>query len=293
MRIARQIGQTRGKVDGPYIRHFKLKGVRAVRAGETDHAFPVLSGFEHHGRYLDLRAEHGADLDIGFVYGFFAATGSRDLHMPDSGGIFHADAELRQLVAGRFKVQRTGSLADDCHVARAGDRDLHVAHPFFSSEDGGGNGHLLSYADDARERAEQHNGLAHEYAFLHVAVGFTVAGNDHDAYTAVVVRHLTGVLPFFPFFQQEGAGKLYDGLEAVHDCLRAFIQGVVAADAEQLLDSAAIGADHIVIQIPGIDTQCLAGVERLPGIGCAEAGKIEQALIDNRQRIGHLAAVLL
>ena len=96
-----------------------------------------------------------------------------------------------------------------------------------------------------------------------------------------------------PLLQQERAVKSHHGLEAVHDRFRTFIQSVVATDAEQLLNAAAIRTDHIVVQIPGIDTQCFAGVKRLPGIGRTEAGQVKQPFVDNRQRVGHLTTVLL
>ena len=272
MRVAQQVGQPRGEVDRLDIRHFEHKGVRTLHAGKADRPFPALSGFERHRCHLDLRTAYGTDFDIGFIYRLFTTAGSRDLHVSGSGGIFHTNAELRQFVTDRFKVQHMALLADYLHIAGAGDRDLHVSNSFFGGKDGSRNHHLLSYADNARECTEQHNRLAHEHALLRVAVSLPVSGDDHDADTAVVVRHLIGMLPFFSLFQQKRTGKLHDRLKAVHYRLRTFVQGIVAANAEQLLDAATIRADHVVVQIPGINPQCLAGVKRLPGIGGAKAG---------------------
>src|SRR5699024_9554197 len=97
-----------------------------LHARKADCPFPALSGFERHRRYLDLRTAHGADFDIGFIYGLLTAANSRDPYMSGSGGIFHADAELRRFVTDRFEMQRTACLADYLHVTGACDRDLHV-----------------------------------------------------------------------------------------------------------------------------------------------------------------------
>ena len=80
-----------------------------------------------------------------------------------------------------------------------------------------------------------------------MSISLPVSGYHHDLDTPVVIRHLIGMPGGLPLLQQERAVKSHHGLEAVHDRFRAFVQRIVAADTEQLLDTAAVSANHVVI----------------------------------------------
>ena len=126
-----------------------------------------------------------------------------------------------------------------------------------------------------------------------MSISLPVSGYHHDLDTPVIIRHLIGMPGGLPLLQQERAAKSHHGLEAVHDRFRAFVQRIVAADTEQLLDTAAVSANHVVIQIPCIHAQRFPGVKRLPRLRRTETGQVQQALIHDRQRISHLLSILL
>ena len=126
-----------------------------------------------------------------------------------------------------------------------------------------------------------------------MSISLPVSGYHHDLDTPVIIRHLIGMTGGLPLLQQEWAVKSHHGLETVHDRFRAFVQRIVAADTEQLLDTAAISANHVVIQIPCIHAQRFPGVKRLPRLRRTETGQVQQALIHDRQRVSHLLSILL
>ena len=56
----------------------------------------------------------------------------------------------------------------------------------------------------------------------------------------------------FPLLQQERALQLNHGGEAIHNSFRPFVQRIITADAEELLQSATICTYYIIINIPRI-----------------------------------------
>src|SRR3989338_4973520 len=70
---------------------------------------------------------------------------------------------------------------------------------------------------------------------------------------------------------------------------RAFaaVQVAVAANAEQLVNFPGISADHVVVNIPGGDTQRFFCVKSGPRLWCFKCREVEQTFIHNRKCIGH------
>ena len=62
---------------------------------------------------------------------------------------------------------------------------------------------------------------------------------------------------------------------------------LVAADREHPLHRRAVGADHLVVEVPGAYREGLAGVEVVPRVGRRVAGQAEEPLVHHRQRVGH------
>ena len=91
----------------------------------------------------------------------------------------------------------------------------------------------------------------------------------------------------FPLFQQERALQLNHRSETVHNSFRPFVQRIITADAEELLQSAAICTYYIIINIPRIYSQSFTGIEGRPRVGCGKIGQIQQAFIHNSQGISH------
>ena len=178
------------------------------------------------------------------------------------------------------------------HISGTGDGDIDITYPVFSSKDSGRNDHLLSYTDHTRQSAQQHDRLTYEYAFVGMPVSLTVSGYDHYFDTSVIIRHRIDMTLLLSLPQQERAFELHHRFETVDDGFRPFVQGIVATDTEQLLDASAVSTDYIVIHIPGTYAQCFTGIKGFPGFGGTEAGKVEQAFIDDSQRISHFATVL-
>ena len=94
----------------------------------------------------------------------------------------------------------------------------------------------------------------------------------------------------FPLLQQERALQLNHRSEAVHDSFRPFVQRIITADAEELLQSAAICTYYIIINIPRIYSQSFTGIEGRPRVGCGKVGQIQQTFIHDSQGISHRPA---
>ena len=200
------------------------------------------------------------------------------------------DAEADQLVAGGGEAELLRSGAGQHHGAIDLNLDGGLFHALFHGEDVHGHGQLLTGAQHPRQGSDHHQRILHGYGLFLLAIGAVVAGNEHYAHAAHVHRKLqrkhVGAL-----FQGPGGLEQHHGIEAVV-FPRLQIHFFVTADGRQRHHLGTEGADHLVVQVPGVHAQGFGFVQLAPGIGRLEASQVQQALVHDGQGIGHGFAVL-
>ena len=216
----------------------------------------------------------GAHLDAGGALGILGLHGKVD-ELVSLGGEFH--------LLGRGTGEGHGTFGLD--------GDFGLVHVVFHGEHVHRNGHLFTAAQHARQGGHQHERILHGNGLFRIAEGAVVTGDQHHAHAA----HVHGKLEFEDVRAlQEGLGRKgeHHRVEAV--VLAGIAHGIlVTADGGQRREAAAEGADHLVVEVPGVYAQGFAAVHLGPRVRSLEGGEVQQAFVHDGQGIGHGLAALL
>ena len=220
---------------------------------------------------------------------FVPAAGSGDGDVGDALGLAGLEREAQQLVSLGAEVHFLGAAAGEGTIGLEGNAGL--ADAVLHGEHVHRGLNFLAAAHYARQGGHYHQGVLHGHGLLQVAVGAVVARHQHHAHAA----HVHGKLQFQDVSALlEGAGRLeqHHGVEAV--VLAGVAHGIfITADGCQRGEGAVEGANHLVIQIPGVYAQSLIFIHPGPGVRGLEGREVQQAFVYDGQRIGHGLAVLL
>ena len=167
------------------------------------------------------------------------------------------------------------------------DGQRHVLHLRLEREDGDGQRDALLGAQHARQGGEEHQRSPHEGGLLGGAEGPVAPGHHHHAYRAHVLRDLDLVRARGLRREAEGPQEADHGREAVGAPALGGDGRLVAADREHPLHRRAVGADHVVVEVPGAHREGLARVEVVPRVRRRVAREAEEPLVHHRQRVGH------
>ena len=125
-----------------------------------------------------------------------------------------------------------------------------------------------------------------------LAVGAVVTGHHHGPHLAHVRRQGNLVIGGFIGIQRERAQELHHRREAATLLFPAIVSPVGAAQCQQLIQLCPVGPHHHVEQIPGQHAKGFATVETVVRVRGLVVGQAKQALIHQRQGVGHRLALL-
>ena len=289
MGVAHEVFEAARKVDRRNRRKLQTGRSGGFQGLDGDR-FARLEDVLFRGRDVGIRLPH-VDLDL--RGGVVAGRGRRDADLPDSGLPARLEPEGDDLFALVAEDDAPALRPDHGERFVHAHPDVGFTDPFFEGEDRDRKFDLLLRGDHAGQ------GRLHQKRFFHGdllrrgAEGAAVGRYDHHAHRPEVGRQRDLVGVGLPGAQLLGAEEPHDGFEP----LRPERSGVrllgVAADGEQLLDAAAVGADDMVEQVPRADAQRFGGVEIEVGVGRPETRQPQQSLVDQRQHVAHPPAVPL
>ena len=166
-------------------------------------------------------------------------------------------------------------------------RQLDLFHRVIGHEHGHRQVHGFPGTHDPRQGAEQRQWLGHGDVLIRLAVGAIVTGHHHGPHLAHVGRQGDLVAGLVTRFQGEGAEEFHHWREAATLFFAAIIGAVGATQGQQPVQLGTVGTDHHVEQIPGQYAQGLTAIEGPVGVRGAVVGQAQQALVHQRQGIGH------
>ncbi len=114
-----------------------------------------------------------------------------------------------------------------------------------------------------------------------------VAGHHHHPHLAHIGGQFDVVVGGLALGQLERPAETDHRREAAALLLAAIAQRVGTAQRQHLIQFAAVGAHHLIEQVPGQHAQGLALVKRLVRARRGETGDAQQPLVDHRQGVGH------
>ena len=205
-----------------------------------------------------------------------------------SGGL---QPKVHQLVAGLVKAHGPAA-AVQLHRAVGLYAHGGFPHPVLQGEDIHRDGHLFAHGQLAGQGSEHHERRLHGNGLFRLAVGALVGGHHHHAHTA----HILGQPQFH---HVRGAGSHRTGLQRQYHRIEAVVLAgaahgiLVTSDGRQRRQFSAVGANHLVVHVPGLNAQGLAAVHPAPGVRRLEGREVQQALIHQGQGISHGLAVFL
>ncbi len=85
--------------------------------------------------------------------------------------------------------------------------------------------------------------------------------------------------------QVEGAEEFHYRSEPLGLVCRPVGKALITSCCKYPVEGSSEGSENLVIKVPGLYPESLAGIEIIPGIRCPEAGDIKQALINDSQCI--------
>ena len=229
------------------------------------------------------------------VHGFAGAMlAPRGRHRDRAGAypIVGAQAQHGDLVrrSGKGHRRLTGFHAEQVIICLHGQRDL--LHRVVSDEHRYRQIHGFSRAHDPRQGTEHCQWLGHGDVLIRLAVGAIVTGHHHGPDLPHIGRQADLVSAAITRIQGEGAEEFHHRRETPPLFFAAIIGAIGAAQSQQPVQLGAVGTDHHVEQIPGEHTQSFATIEGAVGVRGAVVGEAKQALVHQRQGIGHGLALL-
>ena len=202
------------------------------------------------------------------------------------------ETEVDQLIARLLEVEGlAGSTVDGDACSFRLDGDAHLLGALLHGKDVDGEAYLFAGGEYPRQGGEQHQRGAHGDGLLGVSVASVLSGDEHHAHRADILRQAQGVGVLFSFIQLERADEFHHRFEAVGLGIGR-LQHLVSADSEDRCIASGGGTQYLVEHIPRGDAQCLACIEFIPRIRCAEVREIQQTFVYQRQRVGHRMACL-
>ena len=176
--------------------------------------------------------------------------------------------EGNQFVAGRGELHGLGGGAVNLCGALCSHANLNFSYAFFKCEYVDGCLDGLAGTQYARQGSDSHERRLHGNIFLCVTEGAFVGCNYHYSYATYIHRQFDGVL-VLALLKGERAEHLDNRVEAVV-FLGAYVNLLVAADAQHLAELATDSAHYVVVDIPGVYAKGFAGIHEVPWIRSLE-----------------------
>ena len=240
MRILHKIIETLVKVDWDNGRYLERQVIGATHAEYLRFYYLRLAGGNCVAVRLALRQLAVLHLYWCAVRRFLALRLARQAYVSDLRRCRSPHSEFHSLIANRIQFDNLLAVAYNCHSVRYFQSHIDIAHTLLRGEHRSRHIHLLIAAYHSRQSGCYHKRPCHKHALVGTAEGFAVGGDNHDAYAAVVVRHIKIVCCGLAFIQCARPYKLHNRFETVRRWIGVIRAFIVAANREHLLNLSSI-----------------------------------------------------